>query len=56
MSSPVSVTHDKYEEPEEIEVDDPVFERDFDEYIEEDYEKDNESQIEEEESSIQRED
>jgi len=54
MISPVSVSHDKGGEPEKIEVDDPVFEGDFDEFIEEDYEEDNESLPDEEEPSIQR--
>ncbi len=54
MISPVSVIHDKSEEPEKIEIDDPVFEGNFDEFAEEDYEEGNESQPDEEEPSIQR--
>ena len=54
MISPVSVSHDQGEEPEEIEADDPVFARDFDELFEEEYEEDNDSRPVEEESSIER--
>ena len=52
MISPISVSHDNSEEPEEIEVDDPVFEGNFDEFVEENYEEDNKSQPDEEKPSI----
>lgn len=55
MVSPVSVTHENDEEPEDIETDDPVFEGDFDEFFVEDGGEDNSSQSDEEESSNEKE-
>ncbi len=54
MVSQVSVIHEKDEEPEDIETDDPVFEGNSDEFFEEDDGEDNSSEPNEEESSKER--